>query len=35
MYNQKSPRGVFKECSKRLIKLVYEIDENIKDTFLN
>lgn len=32
-YNQKSPREVLQERSKRLRKSVYEIDENIKDTF--
>lgn len=32
-YNQKSPREVLQECSKRLRKSVYEIDENIKHTF--
>lgn len=32
-YNQKSPREVLQERSKKLRKAVYEIDENIKDTF--
>lgn len=32
-YNQKSPREVLQERSKRLRKSVYEIDETIKDTF--
>jgi len=31
-YNQKSPREVLQECSKRLRKCIYEIDENIKNT---
>lgn len=32
-YNQKSPREVLQERSKRLRKSVYEIDESIKNTF--
>lgn len=32
-YNQKSPRKVLQERSKKLRKSVYEIDESIKDTF--
>lgn len=32
-YNQKSPREVLQERSKRLRKSVYEIDETIKDAF--
>lgn len=31
-YNQKSPREILQERSKRLRKSVYEIDENIKNT---
>ena len=31
-YNQKSPREVLQERSKKLRKSVYEIDENIKNT---
>lgn len=32
-YNKKSPREVLQERSKKLRKAVYEIDEDIKDTF--
>ena len=32
-YNQKSPREILQERSKRLRKSVYEIDENMKDIF--
>lgn len=32
-YNQKSPREILQERSKRLRKSVYEIDDNIKNTF--
>lgn len=32
-YNQKSPREILQERSKKLRKSVYEIDETMKDTF--
>lgn len=31
-YNQKSPREILQDRSKRLRKSIYEIDENIKNT---